>query len=67
MGRLYRRGAVLLLHRRSPDAGLTRSAALQLLRRLEGHSGYVTALTVSPDGRFVYSGGFDGTVKRWDT
>lgn len=30
------------------------------------HSGGVTALTFSPDGRHLYSGGSDSTILRWD-
>ncbi len=42
--------------------------APQLVRTMEGHSGFVAALAVSPDSRFVYSGSFspDKTVKQWD-
>ncbi len=31
---------------------------------MEGHFGGVNAVAVSPDGRFVYSGSYDKTVKR---
>jgi WD40 repeat protein len=33
---------------------------------LEGHASGVSALVVSPDGRFAVSGSWDGTVRAWD-
>ena len=33
---------------------------------LEGHTSGVSALDVSPDGRFAVSGSWDGTVRAWD-
>ena len=32
-----------------------------------GHEGQVTALAFSPDGKFLYSGGVDGTIRTWET
>ncbi len=45
---------------------LTWVAARQLVRTMEGHSDLVRSLAVSPDGRFVYSGSDDKTVKQWE-
>lgn len=36
------------------------------LRRLEGHRGGVGGLVFSPDGKWLFSGGADGTVRWWD-
>ena len=37
-----------------------------LLRPLTGHSDYVNAVAVSPDGRHALSGSGDTTVRLWD-
>jgi WD40 repeat protein len=39
----------------------------RLLRSLEGHTDWVNAVAVSPDGRFIVSGSSDDrTVKVWE-
>jgi len=38
----------------------------QLLRDLPGHTGYLNAVTVSPDGSLCASGGRDATAMLWD-
>src|SRR5262249_14474188 len=37
-----------------------------LISRLEGHSGRVLAVAISPDRRSAVSGGIDHTVRLWD-
>jgi len=44
---------------------LWRVADGQLLRTLEGHSGPVNSVSFSPDGSWLASGSWDGTVKLW--
>ncbi len=39
----------------------------QLMRTMKGHSHWVMSVAVSPDGRFVYSGSYDNTVKQWES
>src|SRR5262249_6578508 len=34
--------------------------------RLEGHTQAVVSVRYSPDGRFLLTGGQDGTARRWD-
>ncbi len=36
------------------------------LRSLEGHTDWVRAVALSPDGRFIVSGSLDGTMKVWE-
>jgi RNA polymerase sigma factor (sigma-70 family) len=37
------------------------------LAPLRGHSWYVTGLAFDPKGRWLYSTGWDGSIRRWDT
>ncbi len=36
-----------------------------LLRKLDGHTGIVDSVDISPDGDSIVSGGYDGTVRLW--
>jgi predicted nucleic acid-binding Zn-ribbon protein len=36
------------------------------VRRMDGHQGMVMSLALTPDGRYVVSGSWDGTVQEWD-
>jgi len=38
----------------------------KLKKTLVGHTGYINAVTVSPDGSLCASGGKDGTAMLWD-
>ena len=51
----YNRGAIAAMLGLAPGA----------LQLFEGHVGPVRAVVLSPDRRFVYSGGEDGTLRRW--
>ena len=39
----------------------------QVLKVLEGHTGYVTSVAVSADGSKIVSGSYDNTVRIWST
>ena len=45
---------------------ITDAATKKIIRTLNGHNSSPTTLAVSPDGKFLFSGSFDRTVKVWD-
>ena len=47
------------------EFGARACACMQLVRTLEGHTGYVRALAVLPNGQFVFSGSEDKTIRQW--
>jgi WD40 repeat protein len=49
-----------------PLPGALTPAGGPLLRILSGHAGVVTAVAVTPDGKFAVSGSWDKTVKVWE-
>ena len=57
---------ILAIGDRSKRVVLWNISTRKVLARLEGHDGWVSALTFSPDGKTLYSGGIDQTVKLWD-
>ncbi|HYV49560.1 MAG TPA: hypothetical protein VFA20_32095 [Myxococcaceae bacterium] len=63
--------AALVVHDRGPQDEPRRIILLEVESGLsvlmkEGHLQRVTALSVSPDGKFAVSASLDGTIKRWD-
>lgn len=54
---------VLSWLKRTPTVTYKRNA---LLRTLEGHTGHVSSLTYSPDGKLLASSAGDRTIKLWD-
>ncbi len=44
----------------------SRCPLAQLVRTMEGHAGHVRAVAVSPDGRTLFTGSADGSVKQWE-
>jgi len=55
------RDVELAKYSREPQTALP-----NLLRRLQGHTGGVRTISLSPNGRFVLSGSEDTTLKLWD-
>ena len=45
---------------------LKRTVSRQPIRTLEGHSSWVYAIALSPDGKTLVSGSYDGQIKIWD-
>ncbi|MGE0400919.1 MAG: WD40 repeat domain-containing protein, partial [Kofleriaceae bacterium] len=58
-------GELLLVPRADWSMELRRHARTPLA--LVGHKAVITHVEFSRDGRYLYSGSFDGTLRRWDT
>ena len=41
-------------------------SAMAELKSLRGHKGAVTSLNLSPDGKVLFSGSLDATIRRWE-
>ena len=50
----------------SGEALLVDVRLAEVVKRFIGHTGTVTSVAVSRDGRWLVSGSMDGTVRRWD-
>ncbi|WMP17300.1 nSTAND1 domain-containing NTPase [Thiothrix lacustris] len=46
--------------------GLWDATSGQLLKTLQGHTGFVNALVYSPNGKVIASGSADNTIRLWD-
>lgn len=48
------------------DIDLLSPADLSLIKTLSGHTAHATSMDFTPDGKYLISGGADGTIRFWD-
>ena len=61
------RGPFLVTGSADKTAKLWKGDTFELVRSYNGHSDFVTTVSIAPDGRAVASAGLDGNIRIWST